>query len=88
MPGQGMIPEVTMWRPQQDSNLRSRLRRAHATKPLTCTNPTLNLSPWGQVGDGPARDSSPSRFWSRKAWLAKSDPRQSSDDDDIGEPRR
>ncbi len=27
MPGQGMIPEVTRWRPQQDSNLRSRLRR-------------------------------------------------------------
>ena len=27
MPGQGMIPEVTRLRPQQDSNLRSRLRR-------------------------------------------------------------
>jgi hypothetical protein len=27
MPGQGAIPEVMRWRPQQDSNLRSRLRR-------------------------------------------------------------
>ena len=27
MPGQRTIPEVMRWRPQQDSNLRSRLRR-------------------------------------------------------------
>src|SRR5262249_18569464 len=37
-PGQRAIPEAIKQRPQQDSNLRSRLRRAVLFRSLTCVN--------------------------------------------------
>ena len=59
MPGQGMIPEVMRWRPQQDSNLRSRLRRALIVTPVTWGNdPVTSVlgCGWGAAdGRGPTR---------------------------------
>ena len=47
MPGQRAIPEVMRWRPQQDSNLRSRLRRALTKMVLTSAGTRRGQVPGG-----------------------------------------
>ena len=70
-------------RPQQDSNLRSRLRRAHAPKALTCTDLPSNLTHGDRLGiDRPGRLTCPCRIG--QGLSGKDDPRQASADDDAG----
>ena len=56
IPAQHTNPLLSAKRPQQDSNLRSRLRRAHAPKALTCTDLPSNLTHGDRLGiDRPGR---------------------------------
>ena len=70
-------------RPQQDSNLRTRLRRPNTSEALTCTD--LSFTPAQGGGSGMAPSGRLVCSGLTSAWaFGKDDPRQASADDDAG----